>query len=65
MFKNLYTRLCYVFFFALMALCYRFYVNYFFLAAMIIMVIVPVVSYIALRYVADKVSFDLSAPTPI
>ncbi|MBR6897251.1 MAG: DUF58 domain-containing protein [Lachnospiraceae bacterium] len=65
MFKNLYTRLCYVFFFALMALCYRFYVNYFFLTAMIIMAIVPVVSYIALRYVADKVSFELSAPTPI
>ncbi len=63
--RNLYTRLCYILFFALIALLYRFYVSYFLLLLLFAMVLFPVFSGIILHDTAKKLSFQITAPAQI
>lgn len=63
--RNLFTRLCYILFFALFALLYRFYVSYFLLLMMLALILFPVFSIIILHYTAKKLSFHLEGPAQI
>lgn len=63
--QNLFTRLCYILFFALIALLYRFYVSYFLLLMMLAMILFPVFSIIILHDTAKRLSFHLDGPAQI
>lgn len=63
--RNLFTRLCYILFFALLALLYRFYVSYFLLLMMLAMILFPAFSIFILHDTAKKLSFHLEGPAQI
>jgi uncharacterized protein (DUF58 family) len=63
--QNFFNRLCYILFFVLLAVLYRFFVNYFLLLLMLVMVVFPIFSIIVLHYTAKNLTFSLTGPAQI
>lgn len=63
--RNIFTRLCYVLFFVLIALLYRFFVSYFLILLMAALICFPIFSIGVLCYVRGKLEFRLETPASI
>jgi uncharacterized protein (DUF58 family) len=63
--QNFFNRLCYILFFVLLAILYRFFVSYFLLLLMLTMVVFPVFSIIILHYTARNLTFSITGPAQI